>query len=167
MGVRPTLRLGLLTALAACALDQATKAAVLAWMAPPPIPLAPFFNLTLSFNTGVTFGIGRSLGAEGAWLLAAGAAAVVGMLPLWLSRAESPREACGIGLIIGGALGNVTDRLRQGAVTDWLDLHVADWHWPIFNLADVAIVSGVALLLSVSLLPRRSAPRPETSRGVV
>jgi len=76
-------------------------------------------------------------------------------------------EACAIGLIIGGALGNVVDRLRQGAVTDWLDLHVADWHWPIFNLADVAIVCGVGLLLSASLLPQRSAPRPGTSSGVV
>lgn len=166
MSARP-FWLGLPAAIAALALDQATKAAILTWMTHPPIPLAPFFNLTLSFNTGVTFGIGRNLGAEGAWLLAVGAAAVVAMLLWWLARAGSQVEACGIGLIIGGALGNVVDRLRQGAVTDWLDLHVADWHWPIFNLADVAIVSGVALLLSVSLLPRRSAPGPGTFRGVV
>jgi len=166
MGIRP-FRLGLPAALAALALDQMTKAAILAWMTHPPVPLAPFFNLTLSFNTGVTFGIGRDLGVEGAWLLAVGAAAVVAMLLWWLARAASQVEACAIGFIIGGALGNVVDRLRQGAVTDWLDLHVGDWHWPIFNLADVAIVCGVALLLSASLLPRRSAPRPETSRGVV
>ncbi len=166
MGVRP-LRLGLSVALSAFVLDQATKAAILAWMTHPPIPLAPFFNLTLSFNTGVTFGIGRTLGAEGAWLLAAGAAAVVAMLLLWLARVRSWVEACAIGLIIGGALSNVVDRLRQGAVTDWLDLYVANWHWPIFNLADVAIVCGVALLLSASLLSRRSAPRSGTFRGVV
>ena len=158
MSVRP-FRLGFPAALATLALDQITKAAVLAWMTAPPIPLTPFFNLTLSFNAGVTFGIGRRLGADGASLLAVGAAVIIAMLLWWLSRAKSRVEACGIGLIIGGALGNVVDRLRQGAVTDWLDLHVAAWHWPIFNLADVAIVSGVALLLSASLLPQRYASR--------
>lgn len=159
--------LGLPVATAALALDQASKGAVLLWMTNPPIPLAPFFNLTLSFNTGMTFGIGRDLGVEGAWLLAVGAAAVVAMLLIWLSRAANRIEACGISLVIGGAFANVVDRLRQGAVTDWLDLHCADWHWPIFNLADVAIVTGVALLLSASMLARRSAPHTGTSRGVV
>ena len=116
---------------------------------------------------GVAFGIGRDLGVEGAWLLAAVAAAVVALLMRWLAHSEGWVETVAIGLVIGGALGNVVDRLRQGAVTDWLDLHYAGWHWPIFNLADVAIVSGVTLLLFAPLLQRRSAQNPGTSRGSV
>ena len=162
-------RLGLPVATVALALDQASKTAALMWLMDPPrvIPVTPFLNVTLSFNTGVTFGLGRSLGVEGAWLLAAFAGAVIAFLVRWLARSDGWAEAVGIGLVIGGALGNVADRLRQGAVTDWLDLHYAGWHWPTFNLADVAIVSGVTLLLFAPLLQRRSVQNPGTSHGSV
>ena len=162
-------RLGLPVAAVALALDQASKTAALTWLMDPPrvIPVTPFLNFILSFNTGVTFGLGRELGVEGAWVLAAVAAAVVALLLQWLARSDSRVEAVAIGLVIGGALGNVVDRLRQGAVTDWLDLHYAGWRWPTFNLADAAIVSGVALLLFAPLLQRRATHNPGTSRGSV
>ena len=162
-------RLGLPVAAVALALDQASKTAALTWLMDPPrvMPVTPFLNFVLSFNTGVTFGLGRELGVEGAWLLAAVAVAVVALLMRWLARSDGWVETVAIGLVIGGALGNVVDRLRQGAVTDWLDLHYAGWHWPTFNLADVAIVSGVTLLLFAPLLQRRSVQNPGTSHGSV
>ena len=162
-------RLGLPVAAVAFALDQATKTAILMWLMDPPrvIPVVPFLNLVLSFNTGVTFGLGRSLGVEGAWLLAAFAGVVIAFLVRWLARSDGWAEAVGIGLVIGGALGNVADRLRQGAVTDWLDLHYAGWHWPIFNLADVVILSGVTLLLSAPLPQRPAVSKTRTSHGSV
>ena len=162
-------RLGLPVAAVALALDQASKAAALMWLMDSlrVIPVTPFLNFILSFNTGVTFGLGRELGVEGAWVLATVAAAVVALLMRWLARSDGRVEAAAIGLVIGGALGNVVDRLRQGAVTDWLDLHYAGWHWPTFNLADVAIVCGVALLLFAPLLQRHADQNPGTSRGSV
>ena len=87
--------------------------------------------------------------------LAAGA--IVALLIFWLSRATSPFLAFAIGLIIGGAAGNVIDRLRLGAVVDFLDFHVQSLHWPAFNLADSAICIGVAAMLLDGLVVRREA----------
>jgi signal peptidase II len=81
------------------------------------------------------------------YLLAGFAVLVAGMLGIWLSRVKAPLPALGLGLVIGGALGNVVDRLRFGAVVDFLYFHYAGWGWPAFNLADSAITVGVALLL--------------------
>jgi signal peptidase II len=85
------------------------------------------------------------------------AAAIVAVLLYWLSRVVSPFLAVAIGLIIGGAIGNVIDRLRLGAVVDFLDFHVGYLHWPAFNLADSAICIGVAAMLLDGLLLRREA----------
>ena len=85
------------------------------------------------------------------------AAAIVTVLIYWLSRAESSLLAVAIGLIIGGAIGNVIDRIRFGAVVDFLDFHVGTWHWPAFNIADSAICVGVAVMLLDGLLLRRQA----------
>jgi len=153
-------RLGLLAALAAAATDQATKAWALAALWPPysdGIALLPVLNLRLGFNTGVTFGMFRESAADAVWLLVAIKLAIVAWLLLWLRRAASRTEATAIGLIIGGALGNILDRLRIGAVTDFIDAHYGGWHWPTFNMADVAIVCGVTLLLLTSF----RAPSPQ------
>ena len=80
-------------------------------------------------------------------------AMVIGLI-IWLMRAANRLTAIALGLIIGGALANILDRLRHGAVTDFLDFYVAAYHWPAFNLADVGIVSGVSLLLLESVWPR-------------
>jgi signal peptidase II len=81
------------------------------------------------------------------------------VLIYWLRRAASPFLAIAIGLIIGGAVGNVIDRLRLGAVVDFLDFHVGAYHWPAFNLADSAICIGVAAMLLDGLLLHRAAHR--------
>ena len=91
--------------------------------------------------------------------VAALAAAVVVVLVVWLIRLRSTFLAIAVGLIIGGAIGNVVDRLRFGAVVDFLYFHAGSWYWPAFNLADSAICLGVAAILFDGLLLRRSPPQ--------
>ena len=137
---------GLTGALLAFAVDQATKAVVNANSAALAcgVPVFPGFNLVFLRNDGVTFGL---LGGVPWWGLSAVALGIVVWLAMLLVRATGRLEALAYGLVIGGALGNVADRLRFGAVTDFLDFYIRDWHWPAFNLSDVAVVSGVLLLL--------------------
>ena len=116
-----------------------------------PIRLTGFFNLVMAWNTGISFGQLR-LGVDGRWLLIALALAIVAGLAVWLWRVETRRLALALGAVIGGALGNVLDRLSYGAVADFFDFHLAGWHWPAFNVADSAIVLGVLALLFDSLL---------------
>jgi len=118
---------------------------------PRVIPVTGFFNLVLGFNTGVSFGL---FGEAPAWLLMAFILPMVAGLLVWMTRTDSRLTAIALGLVVGGAFGNLLDRLRHGAVTDFLDFHVGAYHWPAFNFADVAIVSGVALLLIESVLAR-------------
>jgi signal peptidase II len=129
--------------------DQLTKWQMLARFAPGErLELTGFFNLVLVFNKGAAFSF---LAAAQGWqtpLLAAfalGAAVVVSVL---LVRSPERRMLCaGLSLILGGALGNLVDRLRFGHVVDFLDFHAAAWHWPAFNVADSAITIGAALLI--------------------
>jgi signal peptidase II len=148
------LHLGLVVAGVVVVLDQLTKWAVLSWL-DQPVALTPFFNLVLVWNRGVSFGMLDSDGALAPWLLSALALAVMVALLVWLRRAEHPLTAVGLGSIIGGAAGNVVDRVRFGAVIDFLDVHAAGWHWPAFNVADSAICVGAALLLVDGLLMHR------------
>lgn len=111
----------------------------------PPIFVTGFFNLVLRGNTGIAFSLLRGEGAR--WFLVAVALAIVVGLLLWLRRADNLALALGIGLVVGGALGNVVDRVRLGAVVDFLEFHAFGYAWPAFNLADSAVVSGVGLLL--------------------
>jgi signal peptidase II len=117
------------------------------------------FQLVIVWNPGVSFGF---LGGDKAlppWLLSAVAVAVCVGLFLWLRRIDRPLIGWGIGLVMGGAIGNVIDRARWGAVFDFADFHVRQWHWPAFNVADSAIVIGVGLMLIDSLLgEKRRAP---------
>lgn len=124
-------------------------------MQPPrEIVVTPFFNLVLAWNRGVSFSLFRSDASLAPYLLSAVAVAVVIALLVWLGRQHRFWPALGIGLVIGGALGNVIDRLRHGAVVDFLDFHAAGWHWPAFNLADSAITIGVAVLVVDGLFGR-------------
>ena len=147
------LKLGLPFTLLSFLLDQATKWWILNHVMEPPrvIPVTGFFNLVLGFNTGVSFGL---FGEAPAWLLMAFILPMVAGLLVWMTRTDSRLTAIALGLVVGGALGNLLDRLRHGAVTDFLDFYVGAYHWPAFNFADVAIVSGVALLLIESVLAR-------------
>lgn len=134
--------------------DQFTKWLVMVEIMNPPrvIPLLPVgnmgLNLVMAWNTGVSFSMLRGTGP---WLLSGLALAVSVGLVIWLGRLSHRLPGYAVGLIIGGALGNVIDRLRFGAVFDFIDFYVTDWHWPAFNLADSAISIGVVLLLFDSL----------------
>jgi signal peptidase II len=158
---------GLAVAVVVVVFDQLSKAAVLSHFAGRGFgehdPVTSFFNLALTYNRGISFGLFNSGVGLSAAVFSFAAAAIVAMLIVWLRRASSPLLAVAIGLIIGGAIGNVIDRLRLGAVVDFLDFHIGSVHWPAFNLADSAICIGVAAMLLDGFFLRRdphsAAPR--------
>ena len=150
-------RWGVAAAVMIFAADQAVKVWVLvAIMAPPrTIPVTPFFNLVLVENRGISFGLLNSQQSWNAWLLPVIAVAIVVVLAYWLGRAEGRPLAVALGMVIGGAIGNVVDRLRfDGAVVDFLDFHLFGYHWPAFNVADAAISVGAVALVLQSLFGR-------------
>jgi signal peptidase II len=150
-------RFGLLYALAVVVLDQVTKWWILAGVMNPPtvIPVTPFFNLVLVWNRGISFGVLNQASAWVPWVLSAVALAICVGLFIWLRRVDGKLLATALGLVIGGALGNLVDRLRFGAVVDFLDVHAAGFHWPAFNVADAAITIGVGILLIDALIAGR------------
>lgn len=145
----PYLALALLVML----VDQAVKSWIADLILDPPrrIDLTGFFALTPVWNRGVSFGLFATDAKMGALVLSAIALAVSLGLTIWLLRLTRALPRVALGLVIGGALGNVIDRVTLGAVFDFLDFHVAGWHWPAFNVADAAICVGVGLLLLDSL----------------
>ena len=154
--------LGILAALVVLIADQASKWWVLNVLDLPDvrqIVLLPVLNLTMVWNRGVTFGLLNGLGSWGHVVLAAVALAVVVALGFWLRRAESRLMAVAIGSIAGGAVGNVIDRVRFGGVVDFIHAHVqtawGDYSWYVFNVADAAIVCGVAALILESSFGKR------------
>jgi len=155
----------------ALAVDFATKWLILniVMVSPRTIGVTSFFSLTLGFNTGVSFGMFRDLFHERPLLLAGIKLVVVAGLLVWAMRTTSRFETVSFGLIAGGATGNVVDRIRQGAVTDFLDFHIVGWHWPTFNMADAMIFVGVFLLVASVFFPKRSTlpvhGRPSRSGG--
>jgi signal peptidase II len=156
-GVNPQ-KLGAGLAALALALDQASKAYVSRGFASGALhggPLAPFVDLALRYNRGVSFSLLRQNGALGAALLTGFSLAVVAALCVWLWRVKTPLTGAALGLIIGGALGNAIDRAGDGAVVDFLDLHAFGRHFFVFNIADAAISAGVALLIVEGLIGER------------
>ena len=115
------------------------------------IEISPFFNLVMVWNYGVSFGLLNPSDTSNALILSALSLAVTGGFIWWLTRADHPLHRFGIIMVIAGALGNVLDRLRFGAVIDFLDIHIAGYHWPAFNLADSFICLGVGALLIYSI----------------
>jgi signal peptidase II len=152
---------GLAAAIAVLLLDQLSKAAIVGFFTGRQLGeremVTPFFDIVLIYNRGMSFGLFNTGGGLNALLFSLVAAAIVAILIYWLNRVESPFLAVAIGLIIGGAIGNVIDRIRFGAVVDFLDFHAGSWHWPAFNVADSAICIGVAVMLLDGLLLRREA----------
>lgn len=131
-------------------LDQASKLAVMATLAPyqDVVTLTPFFNLVHVHNTGAAFSLfADQAGWQRVFFMAM--ALVASGVILWLlARTHGRSLFCiALALILGGALGNVIDRLAYGHVIDFLDLHLAGWHWPAFNVADSAISVGAGLLI--------------------
>ena len=152
---------GLAAAAAVVFLDQLSKGALLLHFheggcARHQERVTAFLDLVLTCNTGVSFGILNRTGVN-ALFFSLAAAVVILVLVVWLQRVRAAFLAIAIGLIIGGAAGNVVDRLRFGAVVDFLYFHAGAWYWPAFNLADSAICLGVAAMLLDGFLLRRAA----------
>jgi len=116
-----------------------------------------YLNFRLSWNKGVTFGLLNQNNEWAPYILSGLAALIVFLLLNWLRRAETLFAGLGLGFIIGGAIGNVIDRLRFGSVVDFLDFHVMGYHWYTFNLADSAIFCGVVCLLLENLVIRHKS----------
>jgi signal peptidase II len=155
---------GGLMALAVVLVDQIVKAGVLSHFGSPgvdPSPVGPFLNLTLQMNRGISFSLFARDSASAQVALLVLTLAVVGLLTWWLFRSRSLLPAAGLGLIIGGALGNAIDRLAHGAVVDYLDLHAFGRHFFVFNIADAAINVGVALLI-LDLVLAPGAPKGQS-----
>ena len=146
-------RLGLGVALAVMVVDQISKWWIVSTVMTPPrvIPITPFFNLVMGWNKGISFGLFNNDSPLNALILPAVALVIVGFLAVWMFRAEKPLMALALGSVIGGAIGNVIDRFHYGAVADFLDVHVAGFHWPAFNVADAGICVGAVILVFDSL----------------
>jgi len=165
--VGPRTLLGLATAAIACALDQAVKL----WLIydfelgkKGMVAIAPFVDLVLTWNPGISYGLFRQEGPLGQWALLAFKIIAVALLWIWLARTASRLSAVALGLIIGGAVGNAIDRVAHGAVADFVLLHIAtsQWRfdWYVFNLADAAIVAGVVGILYESVVGERAVKAP-------
>lgn len=151
---------GLAIAGAVVVLDQLTKIWADAALTPyQPVAVMPLLNLTLSYNPGAAFSFLSDQGGWQRWLFSGLAVAVSVYIVFWLRRLPPGHrwEGTGLALVLGGAVGNLLDRLTRGVVVDFIDVHYAGWHWPAFNVADSAITVGVVILLAVTLLgPRQS-----------
>jgi signal peptidase II len=163
----PLTHLGFIAAFVTAVLDQASKFWVLVVLdlaSKRHVPIAPMIDFVLTRNTGISYGWFQQEGPFGQWALLALKAVAVALLWIWLARANSRLTAIALGLIIGGAIGNAVDRLTRGAVIDFVLFHIstASWHfsWYVFNLADAAIVAGVAGLLYDSVFGDRAAKAP-------
>jgi signal peptidase II len=166
-GLSPHLRRGLLAAIAVLVLDQASKL----WLLfvfdighRGAVSVTPFFDLVLAWNTGISYGWFQNEGAAGQAILLAVKAVAVVVLAIWMARSRTGLATIALGMIIGGAIGNAIDRFAYGAVVDFALLHVQiggkPFNWYVFNLADVAIVAGVAALLYDSFLGVPAAKAP-------
>lgn len=122
-----------------------------------PVPLMPFLNLTLMHNSGAAFSFLSQAGGWQRWFFALVAIAVSAILIIWLKRLSPAQRwlAAALALVLGGALGNVFDRLYFGYVIDFIDVYYQAWHWPAFNVADSAIFVGALMLIIDSLRGER------------
>ncbi|HEX6375294.1 MAG TPA: signal peptidase II [Allosphingosinicella sp.] len=158
--------IGLSVAFAVFVVDQAAK-----WVVTYPLQLPhrltidvfPFFTLRWLKNTGVSMGLLTADSELGRWLLVALTAAIATFVTFWLWREKRRDDAIALSLVLGGALGNILDRVRLGYVVDYADLHFGDIHpFLVFNVGDAAITIGVLLLLVRALLTRdRKVPEEE------
>ncbi len=111
------------------------------------IPVLPFFNIVMVWNKGVSFGLFNDFETYGPMILSGVSMVIAAVFTVWLFRSPSKFQSFAIALVLAGAIGNVIDRLRFGAVIDFLDFHAYGYHYPAFNVADSCIVIGVILLM--------------------
>lgn len=151
-------RTGFLTALITLGLDQASKLWLMFVFDLPlrqPVALGPFIDLVVVWNRGISYGLFQQEGDLGRWLLVAISIIAAIALFVWIRRAPASFLSLSLGLIAGGAIGNAIDRAAYGAVFDFVHIHVGSFSWYVFNVADAAIVAGVAGLLYDSLVLER------------
>jgi signal peptidase II len=163
----PLARLGLITAAVTALLDQALKLWLLFafdLQSRGVVRLTPFLDLVLIWNKGISYGLFQQDGPLGQWVLLALTTLAVTLLWIWLARSTSRLMAVSLALVIGGAVGNAIDRVAYGAVADFVLLHLTtasfSFKWYVFNLADAAIVAGVAGLLYDSVAGHHAAKQP-------
>jgi len=147
-------------------LDQVTKVAAEYWLEfQEPVALIPFVNLSLSYNAGAAFSFLSDAGGWQRWFFVVLAVVVSAAVVLWLSRLDAGERLTGLALslVLGGAIGNVIDRLAYGHVIDFIDFYVGSWHWPTFNIADSGISIGVTMLILDSLFRRKPAAQSSGS----
>lgn len=162
--VRP----GLIIAMVTLVLDQITKWWILYVFDLPlkgVVEVLPFFNLAMVWNRGVSFGFLEADSDTGRWILVAVTALIAAVVAVWLRRAEDRLTVAGLGLILGGAIGNIIDRIAYGAVADFVQLHALGYSFYVFNVADAAITIGVALLLLDAILSGRDGAAPGEGGG--
>ena len=140
------------------AIDQWTKQLAIDGLSNPHrvIEVTPFMNFLLAWNSGVSFGLFQG---QAPWVMIGATAAITIGFLIWMWRTRDRLLGIALALVIGGAVGNLVDRLRHGAVTDFIDMHVAGYHWPVFNIADSAITIGAVLLLIDSLFGGKKSSR--------
>ncbi len=140
---------GLLVALGVTIFDQLSKCLIFGYLSEtaPVVEVFPFFNLVTAWNTGVSFSMFNDLGGMGVYVLSSFSLLVAGMLIYWLKNEHKRYMQVALGMVIGGAIGNVIDRIRLGAVFDFLDVHAFGHHWPAFNVADSFICIGAFLII--------------------
>ncbi|KQP61514.1 MULTISPECIES: signal peptidase II [unclassified Methylobacterium] len=158
-------RIGLVALLVTLALDQATKLGLYFGtdlVLTQPWRLGPYADLVVVWNRGVSYGLFQQEGALGRWILVAISVVATVALVVWMRRAGSRLLALSLGLVAGGAIGNAIDRAAYGAVFDFVHLHAGDWSWYVFNVADAAIVAGVAGLVIDSVRPAPAAREPRS-----
>ncbi|OYU48306.1 MAG: signal peptidase II [Rhizobiales bacterium PAR1] len=153
-------KLGLITAVVIFLLDQISKL----WLIlgteirlTYPWPVTPFFDLTVVWNYGISYGLFQQHSELGRWALTLFKLGAAVFLTFWLRKSANRLETVGIGMIIGGAIGNALDRVLHGAVFDFAHFHVGDFSWYVFNIADAGIVIGVGFMLLGQILPARAA----------
>jgi signal peptidase II len=139
--------------------DQVTKylaETLLVWN--QPLPVVPFLNLYLTYNTGAAFSFLSEASGWQRWLFILLALAVSAFIVVWLRRLGAGQRylAVALCLILGGALGNVIDRIVHGHVIDFIDVYYRHWHWPAFNIADSAITIGVIILVADGIIMRKA-----------
>jgi signal peptidase II len=159
---KPRLLGGLAAALVVLVLDQASKLAVLRLLGGENVPryeVLPIFELRLTLNRGITFGLFNNDDTANSLIFSGLALAIVIVLVVALTRVRAWHNALALGMIIGGATGNLADRLRLDGVVDFLYFHLGAWGFYIFNIGDSAISIGVGLLLLDSLLIRAESPK--------
>ncbi|MFN3077909.1 MAG: signal peptidase II [Alphaproteobacteria bacterium] len=159
MGTASPLRSGLAVAAAVMILDQFSKWWILERLPDlsPGFVLAPYLNLVLVLNRGISFGMFNNGSPYNSILLTALSLGVSLGLVFWLRKAENALMVVALGMILGGAVGNAVDRIRHDGVVDFIDFHVGAWHWPAFNVADSAITVGAVMMVVESMLTRPGA----------